>query len=554
MLRLTMTAAALVAVAHSAVAQPTGSLPPNPAQSRLTDPGLKHVPTDSFMFVSVKISKLWDSPAAKPFRDWVATQQKDGVLDSMVGLPLSDIDRVTFVVSALDSGNDEDEPFAIVTTREKYSDAAVLRALAGGLGDGKPLKLTGRAAQLPYGHGLFHTVILANDRTLVFTKVSLDEKQAAALVARLAPRKGVGPLSDPLAQAAAHDIAAGANLKALEPLAPKIAKDEGLAPFLVLLKAKTVTFTADVGKTANGKLVMTFPDAATAKLASKALEDGMKLAADELARRRIGDWATPVERFVFGRFVDVLKSAKVAVDGSNLVATGDVPYADEFAKLVGELPKSLKADIIDGTAKNNVKQLALAMHNFESANGYLPGEVAGDKNKPFAWGWRLHVLPYLEQGPLYNKLDTTKPWDDPVNLKVLEEMPMPKVFEHPGRPAPKGHTYFRIFSLPKGAKGTDLPLFEEGKRGPRITDVTDGLSNTLMIVEAGEAVPWYKPDVLAYDGKLPLPQLGDKDADLFLAALADGSVRTFKPNKLGEKTLRALITRAGGEVIPDIDR
>ena len=69
-----------------------------------------------------------------------------------------------------------------------------------------------------------------------------------------------------------------------------------------------------------------------------------------------------------------------------------------------------------------------------------------------------------------------------------------------------------------------------------------------MIVEAGEAVPWYKPDVLAYDGKLPLPQLGDKDADRFLAAMGDGSVRSFKPSKLGEKTLRALITINGGEV------
>jgi hypothetical protein len=70
-----------------------------------------------------------------------------------------------------------------------------------------------------------------------------------------------------------------------------------------------------------------------------------------------------------------------------------------------------------------------------------------------------------------------------------------------------------------------------------------------MIVEAGEAVPWYKPDVLGYDGVLPLPQLGDKAADRFLAAMGDGSVRVLKPSKLDEKTLRALITIQGGEVI-----
>ena len=74
-----------------------------------------------------------------------------------------------------------------------------------------------------------------------------------------------------------------------------------------------------------------------------------------------------------------------------------------------------------------------------------------------------------------------------------------------------------------------------------------------MIVEAGEAVPWYKPDVLAYDGKLPLPQLGDKDAETFWVVFADGSVRKIK-RKLDEKTLRALITINGNEVVPDLDK
>jgi hypothetical protein len=36
--------------------------------------------------------------------------------------------------------------------------------------------------------------------------------------------------------------------------------------------------------------------------------------------------------------------------------------------------------------------------------------------------------------------------------------------------------------------------------------------------------------------------------------MGDGSVRAFRPSKLGEKTLRALVTRAGGEIIPDLDR
>src|SRR5207253_6386188 len=87
----------------------------------------------------------------------------------------------------------------------------------------------------------------------------------------------------------------------------------------------------------------------------------------------------------------------------------------------------------------------------------------------------------------------------------------------------------------------------------RFASITDGTSNTFCIVEAGEAVPWYKPDVLAYDGKLPLPQLGGKGASRFLAAMGDGSIRVIS-TKTDEKTLRALITINGGEVVSLPDR
>jgi hypothetical protein len=552
MSRLRVGPALAVAVLLALAAPSAAQQPPGQA----ADPSLGAVPTDAFAFVSVKVSKLWDNPAAKPFRDWVATQ-KDGVLESMVGLPFADIDRVTVVAPTLDPRRDDDEPIILVTTREKYADAKVLKALAGGFGDGKALPLTGRAVKLPRGvdSGPFRTVLLANDRTLLFTHSALDEKEAAAVLARLMPRKGDGPLSDALAEAQSHDIVIGVNLSALGPFAERLAKDKEAAPFLVFLKAKTAVLTADVGKTAKGKFVMAFPDADTAKQAAKALEDGMKLAAEVLANHRLGgNNPDPVEKFVFGRFVDVLKNGKVTVDGSNVVAAADVPFADDLAKFAEALPKSLKEHIAERTAQNNMKQLGLGFFNFESVYQRFPSDSAPGGDKAPVMSWRVQILPYIEQDNLYKQLDHTKPWDDPANLKILQAGEMPKVFEHPGRPAPKGHTYFRIFMLPKDAKGKDRPLFKEGERGLKILDITDGTSNTFMIVEAGEAVPWYKPDVLAYDGKLPLPQLGAKDADVFLVVFCDGSVRKLKPSKLGEKTLRALITIAGDETIPDLDK
>jgi hypothetical protein len=504
----------------------------------------------------VKVSKLWDNPAAKPFRDWVATQ-KDGVLEAMVGVPFGDIDRVTVVVPVVDPREDAEEPITVVTTRQKYTDSNVLKALAGGLGDGKELQLKGRAVRLPRGNSPFRTALLVNDRTLAFTSKGLDEKEAAAVLARLAPRKGNGPLAGALAEAQTHDVVAAMNVTALklelDTLAALLLENKEFAPFLVLLKAKTAVLTADAGKTAKGKLVMAFPDADTAKQAAKALEEGMKMIAAQFPRDR--PRGEPVEKFIAGRVVEVMKGAKVTVDGSNVVVAADVPFADDLEKLVAALPKSLKEYILETTALNNLKQLGIGMHNYNDATGKLPGDV-GPGDKAPAMSWRVQILPFIEQDNLAKQLDLTKPWDDPANLKILQEAEMPKVFEHPGRPAPKGHTYYRIFSLPKNAKAKlyDWPLFKEGERGPTIPRIIDGTSNTFMIVEAGEAVPWYKPDVLAYDGKLPLPQLGDKNADVFLVVFCDGSVRKFKPSKLSEKTLRALITPAGDETIPDLDK
>jgi hypothetical protein len=90
-------------------------------------------------------------------------------------------------------------------------------------------------------------------------------------------------------------------------------------------------------------------------------------------------------------------------------------------------------------------------------------------------------------------------------------------------------------------------MFDE-KQKTRVASVTDGLSSTIMIVEAEEAVPWSKPADLNYDPKKELPKFGGLFEDGFHAAFGDGVVRFIKKDN-DEKLLRALITRAGGEVV-----
>ena len=91
--------------------------------------------------------------------------------------------------------------------------------------------------------------------------------------------------------------------------------------------------------------------------------------------------------------------------------------------------------------------------------------------------------------------------------------------------------------------------FFEGKRGLRFADITDGLSNTLMIVEADRAVPWTKPEDLPYDPKKPIPKVGGVYGGAFNALFGDGSVRYFRKAPK-ESTFRLLIERNDGMPIP----
>src|SRR3954471_10743597 len=52
---------------------------------------------------------------------------------------------------------------------------------------------------------------------------------------------------------------------------------------------------------------------------------------------------------------------------------------------------------------NNEKQIGLAMHNYHSAlNQFPPGAIVGKDGKPLL-SWRVAILPYVEQGDLYNQ-------------------------------------------------------------------------------------------------------------------------------------------------------
>ncbi|HVK07299.1 MAG TPA: DUF1559 domain-containing protein, partial [Gemmataceae bacterium] len=163
---------------------------------------------------------------------------------------------------------------------------------------------------------------------------------------------------------------------------------------------------------------------------------------------------------------------------------------------------------------NELKQIGLAIHNYEAANGHLPADITDAAGKPIL-SWRVHLLPYLEQEAVYKQLRLTEPWDSEHNKKVTAAAA--PVFRGPGG----GRTVY----LAVTGKGTGFP--QDGSK-LKVADFTDGLSNTILAVEANEesAVPWAKPADLAADPKQPTKGLERPGRATFAALFADGSVRS----------------------------
>ena len=206
------------------------------------------------------------------------------------------------------------------------------------------------------------------------------------------------------------------------------------------------------------------------------------------------------------------------------------------------------------SGRNNLKELAIGMHNYDDFNSHLPGANAPhldpkDGTQRFPVSWRVLLLPYIENEKLYGQYRFDEPWDGSNNILLVQQMP--KVFRHPhadSEKVPAGHTHYRVFVSRPDAKPS--AIFTDGMPGPKLRDIPDGMANTILIVEAAEAVPWTMPEVLLYDRNQPLPKLGGLFKDQFQVALADGSVRSFRSGMPDDK-LRAWITKDGMEPFDD---
>ncbi len=198
---------------------------------------------------------------------------------------------------------------------------------------------------------------------------------------------------------------------------------------------------------------------------------------------------------------------------------------------------------------NNLKQIALAMHNFHDTYKAFPAGYSADADGKPLLSWRVHILPFIEQAELYNQFHLNEAWDSPHNKTLIEKMP--NTYRSPGSKCPPGTTNYLgvggadgVFVRPRdGAEANSL-------LGTSFALITDGTSNTIMTVEAPDelAIIWTMPGDFSPNQENPIKGLVGLRQNIFLAGLTDGSVRVISQTT-DPKTLQALFTKSGGEPV-----
>ncbi|MCA8992263.1 MAG: DUF1559 domain-containing protein [Planctomycetaceae bacterium] len=186
--------------------------------------------------------------------------------------------------------------------------------------------------------------------------------------------------------------------------------------------------------------------------------------------------------------------------------------------------------------KNNLKQIGLALHNYADVYGGFPPAYTTDENGKPLHSWRTLILPYMDQKALYDRIDFSKPWDDPANADFAATSIA--AYRCPSADMDSNLTTYLALV------GEDLCLHPT--RGREFDEIKDGPSNTVAVVEVREAdaVPWMQPtdaDATFLTQLAEKPEFSHANGTQVL--IADGSVR-FLNSELDPETGAALSTIA----------
>jgi prepilin-type N-terminal cleavage/methylation domain-containing protein len=221
---------------------------------------------------------------------------------------------------------------------------------------------------------------------------------------------------------------------------------------------------------------------------------------------------------------------------------------------------------------NNLKQIGLAFHNYHDTYQRFPnaGSDGPDKdccnaNTRVGWTWMYSILPYIEQDNLYKEPNDTNVARTAVKIFYCPTRRQPTLYSNGGRCDYAGNggrnmagegregMLIRQWVSPSTSKPANAPI----EQTRRLTDVSDGLSNTILVGEkqchfsvlgsaGGDNEVWnnsgWDQDHVRFGEAVPQPdsmhpnstaatfwsvRFGGSHPGVFNAVLGDGSVRSI---------------------------
>ncbi|HSG72578.1 MAG TPA: DUF1559 domain-containing protein [Planctomycetaceae bacterium] len=161
------------------------------------------------------------------------------------------------------------------------------------------------------------------------------------------------------------------------------------------------------------------------------------------------------------------------------------------------------------SCKNNLKQIGLALHNYVDVNRYLPPGASIDLSVTStgnngSWGVHGRIMPYLEQGNLYENVDLSIAWDfqaaiDGVKIPIYACPSDPKGDQGRDPGGGKVHLYPTTYGFNYGTWFVFNPTTGQGGDGlfyPNASlsfkSAVDGTSNTLLAAEVKAWTPYQR--------------------------------------------------------------
>jgi len=189
--------------------------------------------------------------------------------------------------------------------------------------------------------------------------------------------------------------------------------------------------------------------------------------------------------------------------------------------------------------KSNLKQIGLALLTYHETYDTLPPAYTVDADGKPLHSWRTLILPFVDQQQLYDKIDLSKPWNDPANSEAYAAEP--SVYRCISADLPPNHTAYLSVVTPDSCI---RPI--ESKT---LSEITDDHGKTLMVIEvaAEHAVHWMAPQdaneqiVLGLGPETELPHNSGSNA-----VFVNGSV-SFLSSDTTAAVRRAIISIAGND-------